>query len=130
VVECSSLLSIHLASLHSSRPLRSDPRLPCRRPDILRSVRIGKEFLDFFECLASSLGEHEEHVYKHCQAEYAKYEVGLPFDVYKCGRDEVAERKVECPICRSCERDSFAPNTEGIELGWVDPGDRTPGRGK
>lgn len=93
-------------------------------------MRIGKEFFDFFEGLASSLGEHEEDVDKHCQAEHAKYKVGLPFDVHKRGRDKVAEREVEGPVGRGCECDSFATHPEGIELGRVDPGDRTPGRGK
>lgn len=128
MVECGLLLRISLSPLQFHNSPRRNPRLPSRRPNILGSVRICKQFLDFLECFPSCLWEHEEHVDKHGQAKHAKDEVSLPLDIYECRRDKVTEGEVESPVGGGCESDGFAANSEWVEFWGVNPRNGAPGR--
>ena len=70
--------------------------LPRRRPNILdRARRAVEEYsLHFLERLPCRLGEEEEDVDEHADAEDAEEDVHSPFDVGECGRDEVGECEV------------------------------------
>lgn len=70
-------------------------RLPGWSADPFDSMRVLEDGSDVFETLACSLGEHEEYVDKHGNAEDTKDDVCAPLNIDKCGRDEVSESEVE-----------------------------------
>ena len=117
----SVLLGIDLALLQQRDPLGSDMRLPSRRTDVLRSVRVREELFHFFKRLASRLREHEEHMNPHGNAENPEKDIGLPFDVLERRRHEIAKREIERPIARCSQRHRFAADTERVQLRRVDP---------
>lgn len=63
---------------------------------------------------------------EHCNAEHAKDKVYLPLDVDKGGWDEVAKSKIESPVGRSGQSNSFATDSERVELRWVNSTDWAP----
>ena len=56
-----------------------------------------EEDVDLLKCLSMGLGEHEEDVDGHGEAENAEDDVGSPLDVGKGRGDEVRKRKIEDP---------------------------------
>lgn len=104
------------------------PCLPGRLANELDGTGLGvvKDVRDLLEGLVGRLGEHEEHVPEHAEAEDSKQDVGLPGDVCKCGWHKVGKGKVERPVSRGRERNSLATNAQREQLWWVGPGDGTP----
>ena len=123
------LLRVYMSLLQLDRLPRNDMRLPRQGPDEFRSQRVRKHVLDLFQRLARRLREGEEDVDSHGEAEDAEDEVRLPLDVFKGGRDEVAQSEIKGPVGRGGERDGLAAHAERVEFGRVDPGDGAPGGG-
>ena len=123
------LLRVHVSLLQLNRLPRNNVRLPRQGPDELRSQRVRKHVLDLLQRLARRLREGEEDVDGHGEAEDTEDEVRLPLDIFKGGRDEVAQGEVEGPVGRGGERDGLAAHAERVEFGRIDPGDGTPGGG-
>ena len=65
---------------------------------------------------------------EHGRTKDAEKDIGAPLDIDEGGGDEVAKGEIESPIGRRGERDGFAADAQRIELRWIDPRDRTPGR--
>ena len=119
----------HLLALLLQRdPARGDVRAPRRRPNKFDPARVLEDIDDLLERLAGRLGEHEEGVDEHADAEDAEHDVGAPLDVDERRRHEVAEGEVEGPVGRRGKRDGLAAHAQRVEFGRVDPGYRAPGR--
>jgi len=102
--------------------------LPSRSANELETLWVLEDADDLLERLASGFGEHEIDVNEHGDAEDAKDNVCAPLNVDKGWGDEVTQSEVECPVGGGSERNSLATDSEWIELGWVDPGDRAPSK--
>ena len=66
-------------------------------------------------------------MYKHSSAKYAEDDISSPLNVLERRGYEISECEIECPVCGCGERDSFTTDAKREELGWVDPGDWSPG---
>jgi len=123
------LFGVDMALLSQNGLTGGDPCLPGRSTDVLDSVLVGENIFNLFQSLACGFGEHEEDVNEHDNAEDAKEDVGPPLDVDKGRRDEVSQSKIEGPVGGCGERDGLSTDPQGINLGWVDPRNRSPSGG-
>ena len=129
-----TLLVIHalvtnISSLDISHCLGGFLCLPRRRANVWQSVGVFEDKLYLLESLASSLREEEGDVEQHDKIEDSKDHVHLPSDGLKCRGDERCQCRVERPVGRRCESDSFSADAQRIDLRRVDPRDWTPGGG-
>ena len=97
------LLWIQLASLHTSC-MRIYMRLPgwCSQKLDASRRTIVEDLLYFFERFLSCFWEQEQNVDEHRHTEDTEDDVDFPADIGECGRHEVGECEVECPIRGQC----------------------------
>ena len=90
------LLRIHLSPLKMSGAA-IDMRLPSRRTNILDTAwrLVVEDLVDLFKRLAGRLGEEEEDMHEHAEAEDSEEEIDFPADVLECWGYEVAKCEVE-----------------------------------
>ena len=66
---------------------------------------------------------------EHGCEENAEEEIRFPSNVLERRRDEVGEREIKSPIGRGCKGNGLATDSERVQFGRIDPGNRSPGRG-
>ena len=122
------LFGIQLTALKADGVL-VDVGLPSGRSEISDAPRGGviEDLLDLLKKLLGGLGEQEEHVPEHAEAEDGEDNVHLPFDVLKPWWHEVRKGEVEDPVGRGAKRDGLSTNAERVEFWWIDPRDWAPG---
>lgn len=125
-VEFRHFLRIALTALQQHRTLGGDMGLPSQGTDILWPSRIRKNIFNLFECLACRFREHEEDVDEHGGAEDTENDICPPLDAHKRWGNEVAEGKVEGPVCGRGECNCFPTDAQRIELWRIDPTDWAP----
>ena len=123
-----SRFDIIVASLKICSMAEAALSLPSWSANELETLWVLEDADDLLKRLSSGFREHEIDVNEHGDAEDAKDNVCAPLDVDKGRGDEVAQSEVERPVGGGSERDSLATDSEWIELGWVDPGDRAPSK--
>lgn len=114
MLERATLLKLDFSSFLGLDALPVDSCLPSR-------CATEEHILNLFQGLSGCFWEEEESMYSHTEAEDTEDEVGLPLDVDKGWRCEVAKCKIEDPVGGGCDGDSFASDAEWEEFGWVDP---------